>query len=307
MARKSIAALSVVSFLSLILMLLCPAMLEAVDGDALGFQLLSRHYIGQPNDVVVSGTTAYVALDTGIEVLDVTNPDAPQSISDLYLPGPALDIKRVNNTLYIAGGETGLQIVDASNPSALVRIGSMPTDGTRAVFVSNDIAYLAETSDPQVATYGLRMVDVSTPSMPAQLGFLPTSNGALTVTVDSGTAYVGLGSELAGLHGMLMVNVTDPGAPLLQDMLRTDKPVYDIMAMGNQAILATGFPLSGSIITVNLINPLSANVISSYTVFDSAYSLGMDNNVLHVAAGNLGMMLIDAADLANLSYLTSFG
>ncbi|MFC2171236.1 LVIVD repeat-containing protein [Acidobacteriota bacterium] len=275
--------------------------LHAWDGDSQGFQLTVRSYEGQPNDVVVWGAVAYAGLDTGIEAIDIQNPDDPQSLDHIYLPSPAYKLSLSGNYLYVACGESGLQIVDIRDPSNLILAGSMVTEGTRGVFASGSTVYLAEAGEPPNLTHGLRIVDASNPASPASLAFLPLVNGGLDVTLTGTNALVGLGSSMGGFHGLAVIDISNPLLPVQVGIGKTGRPVHDIEVTGSRAILATGFPLSGRVVVMDLSVPSNPTVQSYYPVREAAYSLCLDGTKLHVAAGALGWLVFDASDLSSLS------
>jgi hypothetical protein len=85
---------------------------------------------GYANNVDVNGNYAYVAAGaTGLQVVDVSNPQAPVIVGAKDTPGNANDIRIAGNLAYIADGSAGLQILDISNPTAPVIVGSVDTPG----------------------------------------------------------------------------------------------------------------------------------------------------------------------------------
>ena len=153
----------------------------AADGDAQAMSLLARYFKGQPYDVIIDGSRAYVGLDTGIHVFDVGNPAAIVELDHFYLPSPAFQIALENNLLFVANGESGLAILDVQDPSDLILRGSLSTGSVSfGVCVLNDVAYLAEVGLTPAGDR-LRIVDVGTPSAPVESGILSLGKGPLSV------------------------------------------------------------------------------------------------------------------------------
>ena len=69
--------------------------------------------------VQVVGNLAYVAdFDSGLQILDISNPAAPTLKGSYNTPGNARGIQVVGNLAYVADQASGLQIIDVSNPAA---------------------------------------------------------------------------------------------------------------------------------------------------------------------------------------------
>jgi hypothetical protein len=139
----------------------------------------------QANQVVVSGTHAYVADDFAITPLDIQDPSAPvvgTSILDAYIVHMVADGTR----LYTAGYNVGVSIVDLSSPMTPAVLGSLALPGsTYDVGVSGPFAYTA--NDGQ----GFHVVDVSNPATPVVVGSNDTPGDAQSIAVTATRAYLG--------------------------------------------------------------------------------------------------------------------
>jgi hypothetical protein len=90
-------------------------------------------------DVQIVGNYAYVAdLDSGLQIIDISNPAAPTFKGNYDTSGYAYGVQIVGNYAYVADYEGGLQILDVSdftNPSTstvtlAVSPSSVTEDGT---------------------------------------------------------------------------------------------------------------------------------------------------------------------------------
>ena len=77
------------------------------------------------SDVEVVGGLACLTEDTGLWIIDVSNPAAPVEVSVLL--GGAVGVEVVGGLAYVAAGSSGLRIIDVSNPEAPVELGALDT------------------------------------------------------------------------------------------------------------------------------------------------------------------------------------
>lgn len=88
-------------------------------------------------DVEIVGDYLYVLDEnvleqdqTGLRILDISNPAAPVLVGALTTPGQASDIAIAGDRAYIAdGGMGGLLVLDISDPASPVMLGSLDTPG----------------------------------------------------------------------------------------------------------------------------------------------------------------------------------
>jgi hypothetical protein len=155
-------------------------------------------------------TLLYVADGSaGLQIVDVTDPLAPQIIGAVDTPGSAVDIVVDGGLAYVADSGAGLQVIDVSMPTAPSIIGNYDTEGIAVKLDKvGDIAYVADTS------WGLQLLDVSTPSTPFRRSQLdmPESANAVDVTVGGSLAHVA-----AEAQGLVVCNVSDPDNPWIID------------------------------------------------------------------------------------------
>jgi hypothetical protein len=122
-------------------------------------------WVSNAYDVDVVGTTAYVIDEqTGLVVLDVTDPQNITRISSLYVWGVHRDLCVDGDFAYLASGPAGLAIVDISDPAApvLVSVTDMPGTAT-SLGVSGERVAVAAWND-------VRVFDASEPVAPAFIG-----------------------------------------------------------------------------------------------------------------------------------------
>jgi hypothetical protein len=175
----------------------------------------------------VSGTLVYVAdLRSGLQVIDISNPQNPQIVGSVDTPGIASDLTVSDTFAWVADWSSGLQVIDITNPANLHRIGGYQSFGyVNDVTVSGHYAFLAEGARFDGTNSfggGLVVVDITDPLHPEEIGryggclFMSSVAGMRSVTVAGSYAYV---TDDAGLHVIDISNPTNPrrvgGNPVL--------------------------------------------------------------------------------------------
>jgi hypothetical protein len=243
------------------------------DEDSGGFRVLGLANLVQPyhiaahnapgrvQDVVVSGSMAYVASGMGgLQVLDVSYPNSPVEIGRVDTSGTAKSITKAGNFVYVANGTSALWIIDVANPSAPFPIGYYYTStiAAQGIAVSGNYAYLADGSN------GLRIIDVATPAAARHLSSYNTPGYAEDIQISGTYAYVADGTS-----GLQIINVSNPAQPALTYSFDTPDYAWDIFITGALAYVADG---NGGLRIVSIANPSSPQLVGAYT---SVYATGV--------------------------------
>jgi hypothetical protein len=162
--------------------------------------------IGDVNCVAVNSNYAYVAVNYGLLVVDVTDPANPAVVSstpfDLSWGG---DIVAIGSTVYIAG-QSGLQVVDVSDPAAPSVTGTFDWSFSTTVDgldVWGDLAYVTDLN------VGVRLIDVSDPTDPLQVALLEPPPYGPGVAAMEGILF-----WAAGDAGLRAYDVSIPSTPV---------------------------------------------------------------------------------------------
>jgi hypothetical protein len=96
--------------------------------------------------VAVSGTHAYVADGgSGLQVIDITNPESPRIVGSVDTPGNAMGVAVSGTHAYVTDGNRGLQVIDITDPESPEIVGSVDTpDKARGVAASGSLACVAD-------------------------------------------------------------------------------------------------------------------------------------------------------------------
>jgi LVIVD repeat len=150
--------------LGLLTMLVMPSAAWAVhnpDQHSLNIQKLfqSPNATGATNsDIAFWGSRAFVGNYSGVRIYDISNPAAPQLLSDFLCNGPQNDPAVWRNLLFLA--------IDRTQTSP--NCGSVNTQ---------------DSADP-TGWEGVRIIDVSNPAAPRQVGAVYADCGAHTITLN---------------------------------------------------------------------------------------------------------------------------
>ena len=76
--------------------------------------------------VAVMGTYAFVADgESGLRVLDVSDPTKLEEVSIFSVPSAAIDVDTEGTYVYVADLVTGLHVLDVTNPAAPREAGTL--------------------------------------------------------------------------------------------------------------------------------------------------------------------------------------
>ena len=118
--------------------------------------------------VYVFGNYLYGASESGLEIIDVSNPNSPTSVGNYVIPGTKYDVIVEGNYAYVANYQ--LFIIDVSNPSSPFLVGThIPSKRILDLHVCGNYVYAAMATWTSEFIYyygGLEVIDVSTPSAP---------------------------------------------------------------------------------------------------------------------------------------------
>ena len=250
--------------------------------------IITRGTPSGPREVAVSGDTAFVADDTGLQIIDVSDLKNPVVTGKVYI-NAAKGISVSESTVFVAGDN--LRITDMSDPKNPSTIGAADTPGTaraRDVMVSGDTAFVADDS-------GLQIIDVSDLSEPVTIRVEPMSY-ATDVTVSGTTAFVNCNPLwVGGWGGVQIMDVSDPENPSLIGA-ESALHAFDATVSGTAAFMA-GYGLK-IIDMSSLENPV---IIGAVDTPPSYYAPGIaiSGTTAFMTQTQPGLEIIDVSDLEN--------
>ncbi len=205
--------------------------------------ILRDSYGGSPRGIFVKDDYCYIADQSGLKIVDVSDPDDFVFVAGLSIPGSPFDVVVLDDYAYLAnhwygGSEGGLYAIDVSNPSNPVQTAQYNdaylavTGGNEKVvvvgagyaifdvFVPGQLNLIYEELLPGFLTdvaimgnyaytgsNGFRVFDVSDKSNPQQAAYVDINANALDISGDI-LAYIpesmGTGNRLS------IMDITDP-------------------------------------------------------------------------------------------------
>ena len=196
---------------------------------------------GTATDVKVRGNYAYLADQSSLKIIRISDPTNPVEITTININATSLTFS--DNLLYVVGGKY-LRILDISNPLNILTlgyydvspqtIGGVEVIGSHAYLAVRDGLQILDISDPpsiqSIATYyvsstrniavvepyaylasdgGMTLIDLSNPAHPQQIGFYTTMDDVFDIQV--GTSYAYLADSDGGLR---LVDINNPEIPV---------------------------------------------------------------------------------------------
>jgi hypothetical protein len=256
---------------------------------------VTQPFEGEVRDIAVSGNFAYVAAaETGLYIVNITNPAKPITTGQLDTKGYAEGIAVVGNYAYVADGPTGMLVVDISEPAKpVVTAAAYGFNYIFDVTLAGSYAYLA------AAGAGLLVVDVSDPIHPLETGNYDTRGYAYGVTVSGNAIYVADGWE-----GVQIINISNPAQPIFTETIPTSGWAMDATIDSSHLYIADAF---AGLRVVDVKNVTKPAEVSSYVVSKGhAAKLAFNNGVIYVADIYQGLYIIDVTIPAQLNPLSRY-
>jgi hypothetical protein len=140
-----------------------PKMMLIIDpSDTVNPQIVGTYNsIGAATNIAIEGGYAYLPDSYELEIVSISDPNAPVSVSKTAMDYVGGDIRLSGNHAFMTGfGFNIANIASASNPVAVYHASF----GGQHLSVAGNYAYVAD------GYYGIRILDVSDPASPFQVG-----------------------------------------------------------------------------------------------------------------------------------------
>jgi len=189
---------------------------------------------GEAWDVWVGGNYAYVAnVDTGLAVMDVTDPKTPRFVRNVGWHPPVSTgeiVRGENNLLCVAAGEQGMPFFDITKPDNPVLVSHFAAgveNCAEGVAVKDGIVYMAMGNRGTPAVNGLMLMDAHQPAHLKFLGRAVFPGWVEGVCVMGTFAYVANTNE-----GLRCVNVSNLSAPVIVEVAPAPAQALTAAPMG---------------------------------------------------------------------------
>ena len=137
------------------------------------------------NEIQVRNNIAYIAQDTGLDIVDVSNLQSPVSIAAGSTGDFFYDVKLTGNLAVIANNENGVLLLNVSTPGNPSQVGFLNTTGIGlACTVNGNLVYVAEDQT------GVEVFDISDPYNPRYLNAYSTKSYSVNLTYYNNYTFV---------------------------------------------------------------------------------------------------------------------
>jgi hypothetical protein len=246
--------------------------------------------------ITLGGNAAYVAAESSMVIVDVTDRTDPVRRGVLETSGYAWNVAVSDGMAYVADGTDGLQIIDVSDPTRPRERGSFKNRqagvegdfGMYDVAVSEHYAYVTYTSvTPSDRVTGSLILDVSDPDRPVALGRLELPWIAQGITLSGSLAYVTCGEA-----GLQIIDISDRASPRLVGSIDTPGFAMDVAILGDVVYVCHDYG-EGGLRIIDVSDPKRPREIRSQPEYEFM-QLTISNNKL-VAVGSSGLGIFDLA------------
>jgi len=257
-------------------------------------------------DIFISGNYAFVVyrnvvgLKTGFEVIDVSLPSAPTSVSiaEFESPTDIMNIHVVGNYAYLSvscsyvtntssGQKTYLYVMNILDISKPTKVGSvsysMGSPYPNNLFAVDNQIYMS-------TSQGLLVFDASNPTSPQLAGSYETSYG-YDVEVKGNYAYLA-----GGIAGIIILNISNPACPSMAGKYNTDGLVKDIYLEGKYLYAAD----TEGLLILDVNNPTIPVLVTCYDEYGEVEDVFVSGN--HVFFSTLipsKLRILDNSDPTN--------
>lgn len=236
----------------------------------------------------VSGTTLYLANGDELQMIDVSDPEAPRHIGSLTTPLKAFRVLVAGGLAYVLGETPVLQIIDVHDPAAprMVSVTLLPAWVTYYRVVGETVYLTLGDS------WGFMVIDAVDPATPRIAGELRCQNYCLAsdLEVADEVAYV----TLEWGRGLQAIDVHDPTNPLLIGYIDvSDEWPTKIAVKDGLACITTQ---EGMLYLVDVSDPVGPKIMGSLAVGDGQRGVSLAEDDICLLAGKAGLQIIEVSD-----------
>ncbi len=250
----------------------------------LNTKLVGRWGEGISKCVETKAGIAYYGNGAYIDVVDLSNPSAPQKIGEMITPGFVTGLDLAGNYLYVADDKGGLLIVNVSNPSHIYTMGTLALAArANVVKVSGNHAYIG-------ADRAFVVADISNPTNPSLIASVADNE----VTADDILLHNQYVLLACSGYGVIMFDVSNPAQPVRTASFDQDSHSHGLAIRGNRLYLCEdGYGVRILDIT-NILQPVE---VGAYKVHKTLEKIQLLGNNAYVCDGINGFYVLDIANI----------
>ncbi len=237
--------------------------------------IVSSLSLDSSGDLVVQGTTAYIASTFGVYFVDLVHPEEPSLIGTY--PGDCLSLT-LDATRLVTADNDLCEVFDLRGEQFVFPIG-VNSGFTGGLFVEFPFAYVGDG--------GFRIIDISNPAFPWTVGLVDLVSGVKAIATVGQHAYL--------VNGDLRVyDVSNPPTPTFAASIPTPGTATDLVVRDGIGFIADGY--SGFRI-VDVGAPPAAPTIGSVDTPGFAGSVALSGDLALLADGEFGLRIVDVSNL----------
>lgn len=243
--------------------------------------------------------TLYIADgESGLRLMDISQPSTPRFVQQLDTPGEAQDVQVANGYAYIADGDKGLQIIDVSNPQTLTLVGTYRPDienyKVLRVVVNEKYGFIVGQNE---SNRYLHIVDITNQAKPALAGqFSPNSKKLVDAELVGNFVY--LLQSAYEEQELSIVDIADPSNPT-----PVGKPYIwedygkgvDLEIVDQYAYIVSG----GVFQIVSISDPEKMSQVGQRYITNPSGRLFVQQPYAYIARSNLGSSGMTVMDISN--------
>ncbi len=255
------------------------------------------------NDFDVQNGIAYCAMANGLGIVDVSNPQSPKFISQLFLNSRFQYIASNDGHAHISSYDQFIDIVDISNPKYPKLVSTIDAYGALAI----DDSVLAVVTNSKLSLFL-----IANPLQPVGLGTLALSISSVFQTINllihDSKLYVAAGD-------LFVIDISDLMLPTLNaTIISAKKRIVDVAYSTDHLVIAES-PLF-QIVSHSTLTTVTLPVTNELAVIDSMIFPGLiedissEGELLGVALGDLGARVLTisaSGDLQSISEVIPSG
>ncbi len=234
-----------------------------------------------------SNNHVYVAGDTLLVAVDVSDPESPQVIGSVVLPYTYIRDIKVNGEYAFATLDSGLLVISLNNYQVVAMLSDTSLlYGTKKIYIQGNYLYMASGTK-------LAVIDISNPLTPilsSVTNFSQAYSSFNSIVVNGNYAY--LSTET---NQILIVDVSTPSNPLFVNSYSPPDSrgygLYNLTVSGNYLFGTSGGNYS-TLIVFDISNPTSPTIAGYYDNYYSGSILvrfAVSNNVIYLADFTIGV------------------
>ncbi len=237
--------------------------------------------IGAPNalQLVAGGGYVYLGHESGVQIIDVTNPPSARVVGNIPTPGAAFGLAIHENLLFIGDSTLGLTIVDISLAEHPVLLSTVALpEGASYVAIAGQVAFVRGDLNHTFA------IDFSVAISPIISG---TLHRAGSMAFSQGETFLYMADPDFGLRVASVENTHDPdliGSTALPGFQR------GLELANNRAYLANE---TNGVQILNIVDPALPTVVATYNTPGFANDVAVAGSFLYVADGSMGLLVVN--------------